>query len=404
MWLFLKCDLRGSGEAEARVTRNEVTPPTRDPDAERYLVPPPHLLPVMSAIDDPVPPTAPASASTARKPPHLSHRDMHSKRPLAQQRLRSIDSPAYDASEEDNDPLTDDGASAVSIHINHRPSPASKDRVVHNKNASNSREKAAAGAGASLGRQHQLATSVVSDDDRASGYRVDSPTYDGDVESSTTAGKSGSNHSGTTDTQPDRRPGHQSMSSASTLNTPALTSASLPADTEMEPGADTDLVPTTETPFAGGSVAREKTSDEEQISELIASTKEPSVPLISKEKFNPAALTPEDIQSFVAKAISGEDGSGRKYKINPPPEGRPARVYADGSSRTYHFFNVNKLTSLQESTIYFTLGRPAEAERSLQPLIFMNPQTCSPTSTSQAFISFSIPSCWCQLGRASTGE
>ena len=45
---------------------------------------------------------------------------------------------------------------------------------------------------------------------------------------------------------------------------------------------------------------------------------------------NPAALTPEDIQSFIAKAILGEPG--RRYKINPPPVGRSVRVYAGGMS------------------------------------------------------------------------
>jgi hypothetical protein len=48
----------------------------------------------------------------------------------------------------------------------------------------------------------------------------------------------------------------------------------------------------------------------------------------AKETFNPAVLTPEDIQSFVSKAIQGE--AHRKYKINPAPTDRPVRIYADG--------------------------------------------------------------------------
>lgn len=54
----------------------------------------------------------------------------------------------------------------------------------------------------------------------------------------------------------------------------------------------------------------------------------PAAAAASIAAFNPAALTPEDIQSFVAKAIAGE--SKRGYKINPPPVGRPIRIYADG--------------------------------------------------------------------------
>ena len=57
-------------------------------------------------------------------------------------------------------------------------------------------------------------------------------------------------------------------------------------------------------------------------------TDAPAVAAVTEAAFNPAALTPEDIQSFVAKAIAGE--SKRDYKINPPPVGRPVRIYADG--------------------------------------------------------------------------
>jgi choline-phosphate cytidylyltransferase len=57
----------------------------------------------------------------------------------------------------------------------------------------------------------------------------------------------------------------------------------------------------------------------------------PAVAAVTEAAFNPAALTPEDIQSFVAKAIAGE--SKRGYKINAPPVGRPVRIYADGMSR-----------------------------------------------------------------------
>jgi hypothetical protein len=67
-------------------------------------------------------------------------------------------------------------------------------------------------------------------------------------------------------------------------------------------------------------------------------TEEPAVPLASKKAFNPAALTPDDIQSFVAKAIEGE--THRKYKINTPPVGRPVRVYADGTFPSPFFFSL----------------------------------------------------------------
>lgn len=55
----------------------------------------------------------------------------------------------------------------------------------------------------------------------------------------------------------------------------------------------------------------------------------------SKEAFDPAALTPEDIRAFVQKAIEGE--SWRTYRINPPPVDRPIRIYADGDPFFYSF-------------------------------------------------------------------
>lgn len=70
----------------------------------------------------------------------------------------------------------------------------------------------------------------------------------------------------------------------------------------------------------------------QQIGNLTTSPKnvpyEPPAPSLSLEAFTTAAFTPEDIQSFVKKAIDGESGLG--YKINQPPVGRPARVYTDG--------------------------------------------------------------------------
>lgn len=63
--------------------------------------------------------------------------------------------------------------------------------------------------------------------------------------------------------------------------------------------------------------------------EPIAGTEEPPITDATKSAdFNPASLTVEDIQEFVRQAVTGEQG--RDYKINPPPVGRPIRIYADG--------------------------------------------------------------------------
>lgn len=204
-----------------------------------------------------------------------------------------IESPAYDAqvvlsfsfstarltrrlyrSEEDNDPLTDDG-SAVSVPVSSRPSQPLRQKPQQAK------------------MKHHLAALVLSDSDG-----VDSPTYDGDVESSTAGGH--------TDAQTNPRVSthtHHYSSSTSTLSNPHAEDRS-PAHDNVTPGLD---APTRDP---------------------LSATAEPSVPAVVDTVFNPAALTPEDVQLFVRKAIEGE--AWRKYKINPPPTDRPVRIYADG--------------------------------------------------------------------------
>jgi choline-phosphate cytidylyltransferase len=195
-------------------------------------------------------------------------------------------------------------------------------RTPYSKHSSGSRTK------------HQLASSVLSDSDS-----VDSPTYDGDIESSTTAGLDSS--------FPSRPTHHHHASSASTLNMPTTSSTSTPVveDSTLllrankpdinHPGFLTQ-------PFV-----------------VSAALEEPAVPEPSKSAFDPAALTAEEIQAFVQKAIDGE--SWRKYKINPPPQGRPVRVYADGKSLAT-FFERNH--TLQVSMTFSTLGRRISPSKS----------------------------------------
>jgi choline-phosphate cytidylyltransferase len=169
--------------------------------------------------------------------------------------------------------------------------------------------------------KHQLASSLLSDSDG-----VDSPTYDGDVESSATAG---------TNTFSSSRAllyhHHHSSSSTSTLSTP-ITPAFVPSShttpiTEqfnlMPPPRATQ--PDTKHPVFISSPINPNVYQEEPL---------PSAAAVAA--FNPAALTQEDIQRFVQKATVGEPF--RNYRINPPPTGRPVRVYADGLFSLFIYF------------------------------------------------------------------
>jgi len=220
--------------------------------------------------------------------PSHHKKTLHSKRSFG--KYHPIDSPTYDAqvllfpsscprsspclplsvlsSEEDNDPLTDDGGSTMSIHPTVSRSAASKPPF----------QKAQSRA------RHQLASSLLSDDG------TDSQTYDGDVESSVTAAGTGSHPFNKASLHPTL---HHS-SSASTLTS------------QID-----DLVPST------------------SISGLTALAPDEPMPTAEAiSTFNPAALTPDDIQVFVRTAIEGEPS--RSYKINQPPLNRPVRIFADG--------------------------------------------------------------------------
>lgn len=216
-----------------------------------------------------------------------------------------LDSPAYDASEEDNDPLTDDGASIIS--------------APRNSNASRSMPPAAMRNSAPLTSnraRHALASSLVSSDEG-----VDSPTYDGDIESSTTAGPDDTSHARSS----------YASSIASTLSPVSTTSNHHHHHNHHQASSD-GVNPSANHshrshPHTG--VPRPTPSQPTRPTEPLPAS-------VTTDAFNPANLTPDDIQENVQKMIASEGlvvGSGdskKIYKINEPPQHRPVRIYADG--------------------------------------------------------------------------